>query len=334
VQSRWLWRLETLLRGAGLTAAGRPDALAWARALDAPLTEPPPALRTAERPRPTPPVAARPRELPVTGVETWVRDPYAVYARRILGLRALDPPDAAVDALARGTAVHRALERFATAFPDELPPDAEAVFEATLLTALDEEGMPLARMVRETALARNLAPWIVAFERARRPGARLLIEQKGAMRLAGPAGPFTLTAKADRIELRGGEADVLDFKTGRAPTDDQVLQGFSPQLTLTAAILGDGGFADAGKVSPRQLVYVRVSGGREPGEVKPVTAGAAPDLAAAALRGLTKRLARFDEPQTPYVSRAATQYMSDAGDYDQLARVWEWAVIGEPEGEP
>jgi ATP-dependent helicase/nuclease subunit B len=333
VQSRWLWRLETLIRGADLTAADRPEALAWARALDAPLREPPPVLRTAERPRPSPPVSVRPRELPVTSVETWVRDPYAVYARRILGLRPLDPPDAAVDALARGVAVHRALERFATTFPDALPTDAEQMFEDMLLAALDEEGMPPARMVREAALARNLAPWIVAFERERRPGARLLIEQKGAITIAGPAGGFTLTAKADRIELRGGQADVVDFKTGRAPTDDQVLQGFSPQLTLTGAILEHAGFASAGAVAPRELVYVRVSGGREPGEVKPVTAGAAPDLAAAALKGLTKRIARFDEPGTPYVSRAATQYMGDAGDYDHLARVWEWAVIGEQEGE-
>jgi len=334
VQSRWLWRLETLIRGAELTAAARPEALAWARALDAPLREPSQSLRTAERPRPTPPVAARPRELPVTSVETWVRDPYAVYARRILGLRPLDPPDAAIDALSRGTAVHRALERFATTFPGQLPADAEQVFEDMLLATLDEEGMPAARMVREKALARNLAPWIVAFERDRRPGARLLIEQKGAMTLAGPAGGFTLTAKADRIELRDGEADVLDFKTGQPPSDNQVLQGFSPQLTLTAAILGEGGFASAGKVAPRELVYVRVSGGRQPGEVRPITAGSAQDLAAAALRGLTKRIARFDEPETPYVSRAATQFMGDAGDYDPLARVWEWAVIGEPESEP
>ncbi|WP_163364278.1 PD-(D/E)XK nuclease family protein, partial [Klebsiella aerogenes] len=64
-------------------------------------------------PRPRPPVEARPRELPVTGVEQWVRDPYATYARRILRLRPLDRPDAPVEAMARGTAIHAAFERFA-----------------------------------------------------------------------------------------------------------------------------------------------------------------------------------------------------------------------------
>lgn len=35
VKSRWLWRLETLARGAGVLLPGRPDVLDWARALDA-----------------------------------------------------------------------------------------------------------------------------------------------------------------------------------------------------------------------------------------------------------------------------------------------------------
>jgi ATP-dependent helicase/nuclease subunit B len=69
VPSRWLWRLRTLIAGARLDAPARPQVLAWARALDAPLADPPAALKTAVRPRPAPPVAARPRELPVTAVE-------------------------------------------------------------------------------------------------------------------------------------------------------------------------------------------------------------------------------------------------------------------------
>ena len=45
-------------------------------------------------PTPRPPVAARPRHLSVTEIETWMRDPYQIYARHILGLRALDPIEA------------------------------------------------------------------------------------------------------------------------------------------------------------------------------------------------------------------------------------------------
>ena len=52
-----------------------------------------------------------------------------------------------------------------------------------------------------------------------------------------------------------------------------------------------------------------------------------------ALERLKVYVARFDDPKTPYLSWAAPQYMHEfGGDYDHLARVWEWAVIGEAEG--
>ena len=65
--------------------------------------------------------------LPVTAVETWIRDPYALYAERILNLRALEPIDADPGAADRGSIVHDVLEDFIAAHPDTLPDDAERV---------------------------------------------------------------------------------------------------------------------------------------------------------------------------------------------------------------
>jgi ATP-dependent helicase/nuclease subunit B len=327
VKSRWLWRLETLAKGAGLNLPQPTEALQWARALDAPG-----AYRPAPRPKPAPPLDVRPRTLPVTGVEQWVRDPYGAYARRILHLRPLDPPDAPIEARARGTAVHAAFEAFARDVSD-LGADAAAVFEALLVRELEAAGTPRARMTRELALAANVSAWVVDFERRRRAGARLLIEQEGRLTFAAGAGVFTVTAKADRIEVRERGADIIDFKTGLPPSDKQVRAGLAPQLTLTAAILQAGGFAEAGVIAPGDLVYVRVSGGRKPGE-EIVRAAAAESLilAGAALEGLKARIERFDDPATPYVSWAAPQFIGKyAGDYDHLARLWEWHVIGEGE---
>ena len=330
MQSRWLWRLQTLAAGAKLALDGRPEVVAWARALDAPLSDPPASLRTAPRPAPTPPAAARPRRLAVTAVERWVRDPYAIYAREILKLRPLDRPDAPVEARARGVALHAAFERFSLENPDELPADAEALFAAQLMEELARAGMPEARMAREQALAANVAPWVIAFERRRRPGARLIVEQEGALTFPSPGGPFTLTAKADRIEARGALADILDFKTGSAPSALQVRSGLAPQLTLTAAILAAGGFVDAGAMKPGDLLYVRVSGGRVPG-LEISRGGDNPAaLAAEALDGLRRRVAHFDNAATPYPSWARPQFIGRfGGDYDHLARLWEWYVMGD-----
>jgi ATP-dependent helicase/nuclease subunit B len=334
VASRWLWRLRTLVEGAKLSLPGRPDLLAWARALDAPLEALPEGLKTAPRPNPRPPVEARPRKLAVTAIERWVRDPYGLYAREILKLRPLDRPDEPVEALARGSAIHAAFERFAKEHPDELPDGAADLFAALLMEELRRAGMPQARMARESALAANVAPWVIDFERRRRPGARLIVEQQGVVTFDSPGGPFTLTARADRIEARSEVADVLDFKTGQAPSGKMVRSGLAPQLTLTGAILAEGGFTDLGPLTPGDLLYVRVSGGRIPGREESRGDGEAANLAAEALSGLKRRVAKFDDPATGYLSWAIPQFIGRyGGDYDHLARLWEWHVVGEGSGE-
>ena len=177
VASRWLWRLETLVRGAGL-ALPTPARRCWssARALDAPDRFAP-----AGRPAPTPPVAVRPRKLPVTGVERWIRDPYAVYARYILRLRPLDRPGEPVEALARGTAIHRAFERFAREHPGAAAPTAPSdAFAGILIECLADAGVPTHRLAREQALASNVAPWVVQFERRRRAGRRAASSSRAA----------------------------------------------------------------------------------------------------------------------------------------------------------
>ena len=58
--------------------------LAMARDLDRPDSKPQPMAR----PEPKPPRAARPTSLSVTEIETWLRDPYSIYARHVLELAA------------------------------------------------------------------------------------------------------------------------------------------------------------------------------------------------------------------------------------------------------
>ena len=74
---------------------------------------------------PRPPLSARPRRLSVTQIETWLRDPYAIYARHILGLKALDELDADPGRADLGICIHEALAEFVRRFPRELPADAD-----------------------------------------------------------------------------------------------------------------------------------------------------------------------------------------------------------------
>ncbi|MNE08484.1 PD-(D/E)XK nuclease superfamily protein [compost metagenome] len=306
-----------------------PDGVAdWTEALDAP---PPGPARLAPRPAPTPPVERRPRSLYVTGVERWVRDPYALYARRILNLEPMERPGASAEALARGNAVHKAIERLTEDWPDLLPDDLDAVIERLLLEELGAHGFEDAAMAREAPLAKNAARWLAGFETNRRArGVTLLIEQQGALTFEAPGGPFTLKAYADRIEVGALSAAVMDFKTGQIPTAKQIKAGFSPQLTLTGAILAAGGFEKTnGPVPPQELTYVKVVGRKKAGDVVVRAAGAeAEALCDAALQGLMARVGEFDRPETPYLSWAAPHLMGSYSPYNLLARVWEWHVIG------
>jgi ATP-dependent helicase/nuclease subunit B len=328
VKSRWLWRLETLARGAGLKIAARPQVLDWARRLDTPDSYSP-----AKRPAPRPPVADRPRELAVTRIETLTRDPYAVWARDILRLYPLDRPDEAADARARGTAIHAAFERFAEAYPADLPPDAAGTFASLYLEELEKAGLPHEAMAREAALAVEAAEWVANLEHERRDGRAIHVELKGERTISAPAGPFKVTARADRIEATAeGYGHILDYKTGKAPSKKEVATGFSPQLTLTAAILQAGGFPDLGPLKPGDLTYLEITGRKPAGKVetRALAGDESAEAASKALAGLAELVERFDNPAQPYLSRVSPQFVkARMSDYDHLARVFEWSTSGE-----
>ena len=93
IASRWLQRLTQLTGGLDLKISEgsyREDARRLCEVDPAPPIRPP---------APKPAVAARPRRLSVTEIETWLRDPYAIYARHVLKLRPLDPLDAPIGPL-------------------------------------------------------------------------------------------------------------------------------------------------------------------------------------------------------------------------------------------
>ncbi len=323
VASRWLMRLDNLLQRLGVEAAfqAADPWLDWARSLDAPKES-----RRVSEPRPAPPVDARPRTLSVTQVEHWIRDPYAIYARHVLGLRPLDPIDAEPGAADRGTIIHEILDRFQDAHRDDLPEDARQRLLEVGRQVFDEYlAHPGVRAFWWPRFER-IADWFVDYERDRRKaGFRTAVtEAKGEIVIDGPAGPFTLTARADRIDRRADIGlSVMDYKTGAPPTTPQVEAGFSPQLPLEAAIAEAGGFENLKAETVAQLVYLHLSGGRTPGKEKPLKLDV-PVTVENTLKGLAGLIAAYDDPAMPYLSEPRPMFLKSWGDYDHLARVLEW----------
>ena len=326
--SRWLARLDALLGRFAAEAnplrALEPALLSWWTALDRPARLPRPGP-----PAPRPPVAARPRRLSVTRIETWIADPYAIYARDILGLRPLDPLDADPSAAERGVIVHRVLESFVRARPAALPPDAEDALLALGRAHFEEARTPPGVLAFWWPRFCRIAAWFVAVERERRPRVRpAATEVEGALEIAAPAGPFRLTAQADRIDRTdAGALEIIDYKTGVVPTKREVAAGRRPQLSLEAAIARTGGFADVAEAPVESLAYWQLTGAETAGAIVEVGDDAAA-LAAAALAGLRDLVARFDDPRTPYHAVPRPAFAPRWNDYAHLARIGEWSVPG------
>jgi ATP-dependent helicase/nuclease subunit B len=256
-----------------------------------------------------------------------MRDPYAVYARHVLKLKPLDPIGAEPGAAERGIFIHEALNDFIRGNRGELQPDALA-----RLIACGEKAFGAA-LARPGVWAfwwprfRRIARWFVDIEGARRAGAfeTLGTEVRGEMTVPGPAGPFTLTAKADRIDRDGaGGLVIIDYKTGTLPKPDHIRQGLSPQLALEAAIAEAGGFAAVPPAGVVELAYWRLGGGDPAGEMKPV-AGDPGTLIGEAAEGLKQLVAAFDDPASAYAVHPHPEAPPAGGDYDHLARLKEWS---------
>ncbi|MFC4348779.1 double-strand break repair protein AddB [Kordiimonas lipolytica] len=323
VPSRWLFRIEALA-GREVPSAG--PYLDWAAALDRSAVVTP-----CLPPRPTPPLDARPSKLSVTQVETWMRDPYGLYAQKVLGFRPLDPVDDRPNAATKGTLLHEALERF-------LLEDGPTRGDAGL-----KRLMEVGRKVFEDVLTmptvyafwwprfERIADWFVKNEAER---AELYdvaaVESWAEAKL--PGADFTLIAKADRIDRRreGGALTIIDYKTGNIPTKRRMEAGFAPQLPLEGWLAERGAFEGVDGTEVEDLVFWELKGG-EPVQKQHRPIKDVPDIISDAEQGLTGLVKEFSKPTTPYLSNPRPKE-AGYGDYDHLARVKEWRNADDPFG--
>ncbi|MBX6322292.1 MAG: double-strand break repair protein AddB, partial [Rhodospirillaceae bacterium] len=327
VPSRWLQRLDGFFGLLGIDVRSEAARwLAWQAALDEP-----PVYAPIRPPAPCPPPEARPRSLSVTDIEIWMRDPYAIYAEHILRLEPLEDIGAEVTAAERGRFVHAALDAFLRGLGGTWPEDA---LERLLAAGREAFGAALGRpTVRAFWWPRfeRLARWFVAHEEERRALlAESLTELPGRVVFTEPAGgPFTLKAKADRIDrLKDGMLAVIDYKTGALPTARDQARGLAAQLPLEALMVRRGGFSGVAPAPIAALEHWWLTGRGEGGEVRPVRQP--PDEAArAAEAGLLRLIAVFDDPRTPYHAQPVPTAAPRYSPYAHLARINAWAAAGD-----
>lgn len=337
VPSRWLQRLTALIGEEPAKQIREKGSLLVAEARFHALDAPPP-VDFARRPNPAPPLEARPRHLSVTQVETLRRDPYAIYARKVLRLDPLDPLLRDPGAAERGTLFHDILHRFTLSGVDAGAADAVDRLLAIARLRFDEELLPPDIYAVWWPRFALMAPKLVDWERNKRADTTIRHAEAIAEAIAVGRTDVTLSGQADRIDVtRGGLADILDYKTGSSPSKVQAHRLVSPQLPLEGALLMRGAFRNLGALTPGELAYVRL---RASGEVEEESIldirgslKTAADMSEEAWQRLERLLQHYNDPRTGYLSRALPFREGDTdGDYDHLARVLEWSAGGDDTG--
>jgi ATP-dependent helicase/nuclease subunit B len=270
------------------------------------------------RPEPSPPAEQRPDRISVTQVDRLKADPFAFYAQAILKLRSLEPVDADPTAAWKGTAVHDAFEEWFKL--DGCDPDRLHARAKNLLN--DQAIHPMIRALWAPRLLLAI-DWMANQERENQSNGRrpLKAETTGETILAG----ITVEGRADRIDRLPEEGlAIIDYKTGKPPSQKSVAEGFSLQLGLLGLIGRAGGFDDVSG-DPETFEYWSLAryGDRFGRVIQPDKDMDEGEFLAHANRNFAEAARKWLTGNEPFTAKLNPAY-APYGDYDQLMRLEEW----------
>ncbi|AIK97226.1 PD-(D/E)XK nuclease family protein [Candidatus Odyssella acanthamoebae] len=315
VPSRWWLRLETLLSIHKIKLDDGKQLKEWAEKLDAPQK-----IEPAAEPLPCPPLDKRPVHFSTTDIEQLMRDPFGYYARRILKLRKLDVPDEDLDSRDLGNLIHEGLDLYHRLYGNQI--DLDKLIDCGEKTFAPFIADPYVQHFWWPRFT-SVAHWLVNEWRKRQLD-YTFTEIEGTLDFNyGHRRSATITSIADRIDVRDGQAIILDYKTGSTlPTKGDIIAGLSPQLAIEALLLANNGFPPLINHSLSNLEYWHLKGGKDGGAV--VNLKDINLLVESTEQGLKNLLQHFLMSATPYLCNPWGESKLKNRDYSQLARLEEW----------
>ena len=309
--SRWLLRMQAVLKTSNLSLVPMNEDIAI-------LLQTPQSVTSSIRPQPIVPVHLRPNKLSFTQIETLKRDPYAIYASKILELKALEDLSADLSVKDFGTIIHKALERFLKEHPKEKNVE---VLEKIGLEELHKKDLPETKQLFFEAKWKKMAEWFIK-QQNKTEGTPVLLEKE--ISYIFPINKnknFTLYGKIDRMDKVSEEESLLiDYKTGTPPTASDVKRGYSPQLPLEALAI-----EKTLKQFPpvKTMGYWQISGRDNGGSVTSIPSG---DIINTTYKGLLELIRFFEQEDTPYAACPNLDIKPKYNDYEHLERLAEWSV--------
>lgn len=289
------------------------------------LLDKPDAFDVSKRPQPRPPAKVRPNHLPVTQIEMWRRNPYAIYARYILKLFPLYPLEQQNKNAEFGSLIHEVIKKFFSEKSQSLTKDkllqtAHKIFENSSLSDIDKTLLD----IKFDAMA----DFIIEQEQQDAPLIKTSMYEKELHHTFDIQGqPFQLSGSADRIDiLKNNSARIVDYKTYSPPKEKEVKAGYAPQLTLEALLL-----YEEQNIPVSTLTYWYLSNKKQNSESLTIVESVSEvlDLIQKAKDGLYQMVSEFRKETTPYEVCPIPSQAPQFNDYNHLARMQEWAFAEE-----
>lgn len=305
VTSRWITKIETWAKTKGLLDKIKPQnhyLKDWARKLNRPDI-----FSQTVKPEPKPPADLRPTTLSVTQIEKLMRDPYSVYAKKILNLKPLEPLDKKPNQLEFGNYVHYALDMF-----NKTSEDLMTIWRKVL-----NIHNPVAKKIW-TPRFEKIAKWISEYEGMIRQTHNIETEIQFSAKISDN---FTLTAKADRVERSksGNDVNIIDFKTGSIPTQTDIKNGYSPQLTLEALLIKN----ENKNSNIEGIIYIQLGSGKKIGHTTKVQ-GDIEEILEATKNGIKELVSKYMDPSTAYLICPNPDKAPTYNEFEHLERLEEF----------
>ncbi len=274
---------------------------------------------TIKRPKPTPPLDKRPRELYATKIEKLMNNPYDIYAEKILNLKKKEDFYENKVFAFFGSAVHEALEKYIQNYK---PSDMGKLYEKLIKYGKESFDKYFTdETSKELFFIRfsNIARWFIEQdESVRANGYSVYAERVEKLYIKDI--DFTLAAKIDRIEeSETGSINIIDYKTGNVPSASDVLSAKKPQLTIEAIILENK--------KTDKLVYWSIKGKGDE-KIQEIDSNIS-ELVDRGKDGIRRLIAHFNVFENSYIATAfdLNDQNHYASDYKHLSRVEEWGYL-------
>ena len=257
----------------------------------------------------SPPKNARIRKISISDLHRLEKEPYAIYAKNILNLKPLNPIIQKPNSRIFGIILHQILENY---FKSNIYSPNYQKNLKNLLSIAHKQIKPFdsfpetyAFWIKKLELITN---WVIKNDIKRRKIAdKIYIEVPGKLVINTHLGQFTLTGRADRIEITNNEIIIIDYKSGILPKSNSADTLSSPQLPIEILIAQNKGFSQIQIAKVKEAIYWHLDGlndgGKELNALKVNTS--VEEISQIANRWAKNLLIKYANPKTPFLPQRA-----------------------------